>query len=281
MGKNIAKVTTTFQFCDGGSCQKAKGEMAIREARAYLRNQGLWDDTHTIKTRCNGRCEDAPTWIVQPGNFWYKNVTPEKAVSIVKSHMDQNKPAEEYLLYKEGWSILLTENEKTAALPLFKYKTEITIGELLIARAFASDQHLYPLFQYFFQESTSIGIQTGEQNIKIIDQPHKVDYSDKYDIKITGEQLQLTLAIGGITKDVSSTVTERKVSVAEVIWLKKKAIFTKALRLKNKKGKHLVTFWIKEDDENTWEHILKVYLSMPSNQIRIENENEISIQEFI
>ena len=110
MGKDISKVTTTFQFCDGGSCKKAKSELAVREARAYLRNENLWDTTHTIRTRCNGRCEDAPTWIVQPGNFWYKNLTPEKAVEIVKSHVDTQQPVNEYLLYKEGDTQLHTEN---------------------------------------------------------------------------------------------------------------------------------------------------------------------------
>ncbi|TSE10170.1 MULTISPECIES: (2Fe-2S) ferredoxin domain-containing protein [Aquimarina] len=273
MGKNIPKVTTTFQFCDGGSCQKAKSEIAVREARAYLRNEGLWDNTHTIKTRCNGRCEDAPTWIVQPGNFWYKNLTPEKAVAIMKSHTQENQPTEEYLLYQEGWSVLLTENEKTVSPPVFKCKTEEIHGEILIARAFASDQHLYPLFQYFFQTPRPIAVQVGEDSMLNIDQPHQVDYSDKYEVKITGEQLKLTLAIAGIPKDIPEEIADRKVSVAEVIWLKKKAIFTKALRLKNKKGKHLVTMWIKEEDNKTWEHILKIYLSMSPDHIRIVEDD--------
>ena len=273
MGKNIQKVTTTFQFCDGGSCQKAKSEIAVREARAYIRNKGLWDDTHTIKTRCNGRCEDAPTWIVQPGNSWYKNVTPEKAVAIMQSHLEENQPAEEYLLYKEGWPAMLTDNEKTLASPVFKHKSDQEHGEVLIARAFASDQHLYPLFQYLFQNPQPITVQIGEDANVPIEQPHHVDYSDPYQVKITGPQLALILTIAGIPKDIDESIADCKVSVAEVIWLKKKTTFTKALRLRNKKGKHLVTFWIKEEDSSTWKHILKIYLSMLPNEIRIE-ENE-------
>ncbi|MDY8136612.1 (2Fe-2S) ferredoxin domain-containing protein [Aquimarina sp. 2201CG5-10] len=272
MGKNIPKVSTTFQFCDGGSCRKAKSEIAIREARAYLRNQELWDETHTIKTRCNGRCEDAPTWIVQPGNFWYKNLTPEKAVTIIKSHTVLDQPAEDYLLYQEGWSSLLTENEKTVALPVFKNKVDEEHGDVLVARAFASDQHLYPLFQYLFQEPKSIAVQQYDEVIEI-KTVHQVDYSDDYEITIMGQELQLRLTIAGIPKDISEEIADRKVSISEVIWLKKRTIFTKAIRLKNKKGKHLVTFWIKEEDHNTWAHILKVYLSMSPDQIRIEDEH--------
>ncbi|WP_109098275.1 ferredoxin [Aquimarina sp. AU58] len=272
MGKNLSKVNTTFQFCDGGSCQKAKGEIAIREARAYLRNNGLWDATHTIKTRCNGRCEDAPTWIVQPGNYWYKNLTPDKAVSILKSHLEEDQPVEEYLLYKEGWPELATENEKTIAPIVFKDKIDPELGEALVARSFASDQHLYPLFKYLFQEPKRIVVQQYDTATLEIKLPHYVDYTDDYEVKITGEELQLQLTIAGIPKDISEEIADRKVSVAEVIWLKKSTIFTKAIRLKNKKGKHLVTFWIKEEDTNTWEHILTVYLGMSPNHIRISEE---------
>ncbi|MEW7277576.1 (2Fe-2S) ferredoxin domain-containing protein [Aquimarina sp. 2201CG1-2-11] len=274
MGKNIAKVTSTFQFCDGGSCRKAKSEIAIREARAYLRNQGLWDDTHTIKTRCNGRCEDAPTWIVQPGNYWYKNLTPEKAIAIVKSHTEKNEPVEEHLLYKEGWSVLLTDKEKVVTPPVFKHKTDPELGDALVARAFASDQHLYPLLQYFFREPKPIAVRQDTELIEI-STPHLVDYSDDYQVTVKGNELDLQLTIAGIPKDISEEIAAHKVSVAEVIWLKKRAIFTKAIRLKNKKGKHLVTFWIREEDHRTWEHVLKIYLSMSPDKIRIEEEASI------
>ena len=90
MGKNIANTTHTFLFCDGGSCQKKGSEQVVRTARAYLRNNGLWNTTHTIKTRCNGRCEDAPTCIVSNGDYWYKELTPEKIIPIVKSHIETN-----------------------------------------------------------------------------------------------------------------------------------------------------------------------------------------------
>ena len=76
MGKNLADVDYSFYHCDGGSCKKAGSENVLRDVRAHLRNNNLWDKTHSIKTRCNGRCEDAPTCIVQPGNYWYKNLTP-------------------------------------------------------------------------------------------------------------------------------------------------------------------------------------------------------------
>ncbi|WP_103071740.1 (2Fe-2S) ferredoxin domain-containing protein [Aquimarina sediminis] len=272
MGKKLSKVDTTFQFCDGGSCRKAKSEIAIREARGYLRNNGLWDTTHTIKTRCNGRCEDAPTWIIQPGNFWYKNLTPDKAVSIIKSHLEKKQPVDEYLLYREGWSNVATENERSITPVVFKQKTDPILGEVLVARSFASDQHLYPLFQYLFHDPKPISVQPYDADIIEIKSSHQVDYTDDYEVKINGNELQLRLTIAGIPKDISHEIADRKVSIAEVIWLKKTTIFTKAIRLKNKKGKHLVTLWIKEEDITTWNHILTIYLSMSPDHIKVSEE---------
>ncbi len=278
MGKNLSKVTTTFQFCDGGSCQKANSEIAVREARAYLRNQGLWDSTHTIKTRCNGRCENAPTCIVQPGNYWYKELTPEKAVAVVASHVEQQQPVEDYLLYREGWSDMVTDQERTLALPVFKLQTEAPHGEVLVARAFASDQHLYPLFQYLFTAPRPIAVQLDEGvDLLPITEPHQVLYTDTYQATITGPNLDTQLTIAGIPKDIDAAIADRKVSVAEVIWLRKSTIFTKAIRLKNKKGKHLMTCWIRETDTTTWEHVLRIYLSMEPTALRIQDAESIKL----
>jgi len=117
MGKNIANTTHTFFFCDGGSCQKAGSEKVVRAARAYLRNNGHWDTTHTIKTRCNGRCEDAPTAIVYPGGSWYKELTPEKITPIVKRHLNNTPLLDAELLYKKGWEEQASDNERPAFKP--------------------------------------------------------------------------------------------------------------------------------------------------------------------
>ncbi len=277
MGKNIAKVTTTFEFCDGGSCRKAQSELAVREARATLRNNGLWNDTHTIRTRCNGRCEDAPTWIVQPGNYWYKNVTPEKSIAIINAHTKDDKPVEEYLLYQNEWEDLRSDNERSSKRPVFISKEDAQYGKALIARAPASDQYIYPLAQFLFTQSISFGIQFPNQEIQVIENKHTVCYTDSYDLEIEGIAANFKIAIGPITKadekTVDTAVLDRKVGVSEVLWLQKNSIFTKAIRLKNRKGKHVVTFWIRDEDITTWEYILRIYLDMDPINPRIERES--------
>ncbi|MFS0576809.1 (2Fe-2S) ferredoxin domain-containing protein [Sporosarcina sp. 179-K 3D1 HS] len=66
-------------ICNGSSCLKKQGEemtVAIREA---LTEQGLDDRVHTARTRCQGRCKDAPTVIVYPEGTWYQKLTTEEA----------------------------------------------------------------------------------------------------------------------------------------------------------------------------------------------------------
>ncbi len=274
MGKNIAKVSTTFQTCDGGSCRKAHSEIALREARAYLRNADLWDTTHTIRTRCNGRCEDAPTWIVQPGNYWYKNVTAEKAVDIVKSHIDEDKPIDDYLLYKDDWDTMVSDNERPVKPHVFKAKNDTEYGEVLSVRAPASDQYIYPLFKTLFNAPEGLNVALQDKEEVLITTQHTVDYTDDFDILVKGSETTFVLAIGPITKaieaKVSQEVKDRKISVAEVIWDEKHTDYRGYIRFKNNKGKHLLTLRIPVNEKNSWTYILKIYLHIDINTLKIK-----------
>ncbi len=274
MGKDLTKVSTTFQFCDGGSCQKAHSELAVREARAYLRNEELWNDTHTIKTRCNGRCENAPTWIVQPGNFWYKNVTPEKAVHIVKSHCHMDKPINDYLLFKTGWEKLNTTKESVLEAPVFKPKTLPDYGDVLVARGSASDQYLYPLFKKLFQVASQLSLELPYGDVHHITEAYSIDYSEAFNMHILGKAFTYTIAIGPITKamekNISPDIMNKKVGVSEVIWQEKNSNFVGAIRLRNRQGKHVLTLHIPVEDKVSWDYIFNVYLNMNPQELRID-----------
>lgn len=272
MGKNLTKVDLTFEFCDGGSCKKAQSEQAIREARACIRNNDLWDKTHTIKTRCNGRCEDAPTWVVHPGNYWYKNLTPEKAIKIITSHTENNTPVDEFLLFKNEWDQMKSDKEKIIPPVAFKQKQNIDFGNHLVARASASDQYIYPLFKFLFEQDHAFNVCLNDNKYKI-DKKHTVDYTDTVDIEVSGSVLNFKFAIGGVTKTDDGAIQDRKVGVSEVIWLQENTIFDKAIRFKNRKGKELITFWFNKNDTVVWNYILKIYLGMDPEKPRINIEN--------
>ena len=260
MGKNLANTTNTILFCDGGSCRKAGSEMVTREARVYLRNNGLWDTTHTIKTRCNGRCEDAPTCIVQGGDYWYKQLTPEKIGPILESHLTKDEPIEEYLLYREGWEAVASDNErKKVVAPPFALKQDEQFGECWITRGFSSDQYLHPLFVYFAENSPKATFfnETGEtfnlQDLKTVvyDNPHVIQLG-------FSDERGLELHIGAAPKDGPAAHTKQKISVTE--YFIETETQSKGIRFKNKMGelKGLIKFDASE--KASWDYCLNVQL---------------------
>jgi (2Fe-2S) ferredoxin len=261
MGKDISKVKLIFQFCDGGSCRKAGSEQVIRDARASLKNQGLWKEVHTIKTRCNGRCEDAPTWIVQPGNYWYKNLTPEKGIEIICAHLHAQESVEEYLLYQEGWEMLHSEKERPKEAVFFTDADDGQLGKVLKTRMPSSEQDLYPLFLYLFERYDQILVQQPGQEPCALPQRPLVDYTDAYDICIKADNLTLRLAIAPLPPEAASELLARKIGLTEVFRVKEgENPGRKGVRFKNRKGEALLTIWFKERQEEIWRHILLNFL---------------------
>ena len=278
MGKDLSKVDYIFQFCDGGSCRKAGSELAIRDARAYLKNKGLWNSVHTMKTRCNGRCEDAPTWVVFPGNYWYKNLTPQRGIEILKSHIREQKPLEDYLLYQPDWSSVKSEKERIKEAVSFKMATDMQLGAILTARMPSSEQELYPLLKFCFERYPQMLVQLPGQAPFSLNQAPAIDYTDAFDIRISSSEINIKLAIAPLPPDVSAELVERKVSVTEVIQLlpnpaeatnavmpeepHAEDILRQGLRLRNKWGKDLLSIWFRKEDGEIWQHILHNFLNI-------------------
>ena len=281
MGKDISKVSCIFQFCDGGSCRKKGSEQVVREARAYLKNAGAWNRVHTIKTRCNGRCEDAPTCIVQPGNFWYKNLDPLKGLEIIRSHVQEGKPVEELLLYQPGWDEVQSEKEIKKEPTSFKWASDPSLGEILLTRLGSSDQVLYPLLKFIFGHHAQLEVNLPEQAPFQLHQAPLVEYSDEFDIRIKSNKLDIQLAIAPIPMDAPPEVVERKVGLVELFLCSQELPVSnppkvsnprrvnenhKGLRLKNRKGKELLLLWFKDDKDTIWNHILKNYLEINNTE---------------
>ena len=270
MGKDISKVGNAFLFCDGGSCRKAGSELAIREARAHLKNKGVWNEVHTIKTRCNGRCEDAPTWIVQPGNFWYKNLNPEKAVEILDAHLHSEAPLSDYLLYQPGWEKPRSAKERQKEPVSFKTVKDLALGEILLARMGSSEQDLYPLFQFIFARPEQIVLQLADGESFCLNAPAKVDYTDVFEVLIQSDELRLQFAIAPLPQDVPEEIAKRKIGVTEIFQCQEgEKAGTAGIRFKNRKGKELLTIWLKEPHGEIWRHILLNFLGISEVAVQL------------
>lgn len=258
MGKNIANTTHTFFFCDGGSCQKAGSEKIVRTTRAYLRNNNLWDNTHTIKTRCNGRCEDAPTCIVSPGEFWYKELNSEKIIPIVKSHINSNIPIEADLLYKKEWTEQNSNNERTPIKPKpFELKNDKELGECLITKGFSSDQYLYPLFLYLLDNSEGIMLTMTNQKPIPFSEIIAVDYSKKHTLELATKTNCIELTIASVPKE-NKELQQLKISSTEYFYQKETQ--KTGIRFKNKFGTMLGNIAFDSKENKAWKYCTTIQL---------------------
>jgi len=258
MGKNIANTTHTFFFCDGGSCQKAGGEQVIRAARAYLRNNDNWNNTHTIKTRCNGRCEDAPTCIVHPGEFWYKELTPKKITYIVKGHVNNECPLETELLYREGWEQQVSNKEIEPIKPKpFEFKKDEELGDCLITKGFSSDQYLYPLFLFLLEKPEGVTLQLSDTPPLAFKDINAVNYSKEFTLELLTKTDCLEFTIAAVPKD-DKELQKLKISITEYFYQKETA--QTGIRFKNKFGKTIGKIAFDSIHTEAWQYCTKIQL---------------------
>ena len=258
MGKDLSKTTHTFLFCDGGSCQKKDSEQVIRTARAYLRNNGLWNTTHTIKTRCNGRCEDAPTCIVSSNDYWYKELTPQNIIPILKSHIENNEPVEAYLLHKKGWEEMTSDNERASIKPKpFELKNDEALGECYITKGFSSDQYLYPLFLFLKENPKGVFLHLADSSPIPFEEITNVDYTTKYNVELTTNTAVISLTIAAVPKE-KKDLQKSKISSTEYFHQKKTG--QTGIRFKNKFGELIGKILFDSTSNKGWQYCTSIQL---------------------
>ena len=256
MGKKLNQVEHTILFCDGGSCQKAGGEKVSRSARAYLRNNGLWDTTHTIKTRCNGRCEDAPTCIVMPDNAWYKKLDQQSVIEVLKSYLDEGKSYSDQLLYKPGMDKVESENERAPfVLKPFELTSDELYGDRYETKGFSSDQYLYPLFLFLSQQNESVVLNTQSGKRIVINQDVIVNYTHNYLLEFLFDNETFNLVIGPVGKNHPEEVQDQKIS-STVYYLTGEN--KGGIRFSNKKG--VLIAYLEIDSSIIWDYCIKIQL---------------------
>ncbi|PLT33174.1 ferredoxin [Bacillus sp. V5-8f] len=89
-------------ICNGSSCMRKGGEEATQAIRNEITNLDLESFIHTTRTRCNGRCKDAPVVIVYPEGTWYKEVTPEVGSNLIRNGLAAGNGFSTNVIYQYG-----------------------------------------------------------------------------------------------------------------------------------------------------------------------------------
>jgi len=93
-------ITTTVMVCGGTGCQASGSQAVIDAIRDELSRQKLDSSVRLCVTGCHGFCEQGPVIIIEPGNIFYCQVSPEDAFEIVSQTLVQGEVIER-LLYTD------------------------------------------------------------------------------------------------------------------------------------------------------------------------------------
>ena len=267
MGKDLSKVKQTFLFCDGGSCRRAGSDIVSREARLHLRNNNLWEETHTIKTRCNGRCEDAPTCIVQEGNYWYKNLNGSKIVQIIDSHLTDEKPVDEFLLFSDGQNQVDSDNERGMfQIKPFERREDENLGPCLVTKGLSSDQYLYPLFHFLHKNSSSTIFEMVDGKQLYFENITEVDYSKEYELELKTPNESINLVIGSVPKDHKEL---QKLKIKNTYYFSQLNTGKVGVKFTNIKNELIGYLWLGFPEDKAWEYCTKIQLQ--NNVLSLEN----------
>ncbi|GAA0892056.1 hypothetical protein GCM10009122_17350 [Fulvivirga kasyanovii] len=263
MGKDLGKTSHCILFCNGGSCKRKGAEEITSEIRAYMKSEGLYNQVHTVKTMCNGRCEDAPTLIVMPENTWYKNLTVEKGIELVEQHIKLGKPVNKNILYAPGMSQVASDNP--LAPPEAKFFEEVNdpgLGPVSMAQADPWEQNLYPMLKDIFQKyRDDVELVVPQVSPKTVSIPSTIQLS--YDHKwftAKAAQWQIQLAIGIPSKDDGLPYKKRRIGTAEAFRSMDQNQY--GVRFKSKDGETQLLVFDNSNEKLFWSHFCRIYLEI-------------------
>jgi len=78
-----------------GLCHK-QTEGFLQYIEEEILDRGL--DIQVVATGCLKQCEAGPVMVVQPENWWFKGIDSEGAIDAVLDGLENDEPAEEYLI---------------------------------------------------------------------------------------------------------------------------------------------------------------------------------------
>ena len=88
--KDLINTKKCLFICNGGSCLRKNSDELTLAIRKKIQDEHLEDDYHTIRTKCMGRCEDAPVAMVSPDNLWLKKMDVKEVSQLLRA-IQQNK----------------------------------------------------------------------------------------------------------------------------------------------------------------------------------------------
>ena len=81
---------------------KKDAEEVTQNIRKGIKDMKLNDEYHTVRTKCMGRCDDAPVLMLAPDNIWLKNIQSKECQHILKRIQTEKIKESKHFLYQAG-----------------------------------------------------------------------------------------------------------------------------------------------------------------------------------
>ena len=114
--KDITRVRHTVFCCHGSDCSKNGARDTCKALRAAVRDAGLKNEVHIIKSECTGPCKQGPMVLVcgAQGVVWYRKMRPKDAAHLVKEHLAAGSIVEAKQFWHRPYLDEITEDDDWA-----------------------------------------------------------------------------------------------------------------------------------------------------------------------
>ncbi|MEM3079238.1 MAG: NuoF family protein [Thermoproteota archaeon] len=92
-----------INVCCSSGCMPFGALKVLTAFRDAVREFGVEEECYVARTGCIGTCSLAPAVLVEPGDYLYQNVTPERVGEIVKEHIINGRPVKSMLYGNEAF----------------------------------------------------------------------------------------------------------------------------------------------------------------------------------
>jgi NADH:ubiquinone oxidoreductase subunit F (NADH-binding)/(2Fe-2S) ferredoxin len=92
-----------INVCCSSGCVPFGALDVLKAFEDVVKEFGLQKECKVARTGCVGTCSVGPAVLVEPGEYIYQNVTPEKARQIVREHIVSGLPSRNLLYSNEGF----------------------------------------------------------------------------------------------------------------------------------------------------------------------------------
>jgi len=107
LAKRVQDLQRSYKYrinvCCSSGCLPFGALKVLKAFKDAVKEFGVEEECKVARTGCIGTCYVGPAVVVEPGDYLYQSVTPEKAREIVRKHIVKGVPLKNLLYSSEGF----------------------------------------------------------------------------------------------------------------------------------------------------------------------------------